>query len=263
MRRRFPAPESLLITGASSGLGGALACAAAAPGRRLALTGRAAARLAQVAAICRSKGAEVASAVFDIRDPEVDRWIGERHAAAPIDLFIANAGVLLGAGDDPPPEPWPTVEEVLSVNAMATLRQAAHIGALMRSRGHGQLALISSQAAIRGLSGAPAYCASKAAVTAFAQGLRPNLAPYGVGVTVVLAGFIDTPMIRCHRGPKPLMMDSDEAARLILHRLRANPGRLAFPRLSALAMVLISLLPSDLGDRLLRASAFTVGPPDR
>jgi short-subunit dehydrogenase len=123
----------------------------------------------------------------------------------------------------------------------------------MRQRRRGQLALMSSLAALRGLPYSPAYCASKAALKAYGEALRVWLHPDGIEVTVVLPGFVDTPLASHVAGPKPFQMTPQRAARIIRRRLRRGPARIAFPMFLHAGMRLLSGLPANVVDKLLGA----------
>ena len=121
----------------------------------------------------------------------------------------------------------------------------------MMARGRGQIALMSSLAGYRGLPGAPAYCASKAAIKVYGETLRGEVAGAGIGVSVICPGYVDTPMTRHNRFPMPFLMDAASAARLIKRRLARNPARIAFPWPMAMAVWLLQALPPGPIDRLL------------
>ncbi len=241
---------SILITGASSGLGAALAEAYAAPGVRLALGGRDAERLDAVAASCRSAGAEVEVAVVDVVDAEATaRWVETADDRRALDLMIANAGI--SAGSRSTGESAEQVRRILSVNVDGMVSTVLPAIPRMVGRGRGQIAMMASLAGYRGLPGAPAYCASKAAVKVFGEALRGELAGKGVGVSVICPGYIDTPMTQRNRFPMPFLMDAPSAARLIKRRLARNKARIAFPWPMAAAVWLLQALPPGAIDRLL------------
>src|SRR5579859_2125613 len=153
-------PRHILITGASSGIGAALARRYARPDARLALGGRDRARLDAVAAVCRERGALAAAAVVDVTDQAaMRRWILAADAESPIDLVIANAGVSSRSGAEGEDEARARV--VLAVNLDGVLNTAYPAIERMTARGHGQLALMSSLAGYRGFPDSPIYSASK------------------------------------------------------------------------------------------------------
>lgn len=230
-------PRHVLITGASSGIGAALARRLAAPGRRLTLLGRDAPRLAAVAAACAGETATEAVAVEDAS--AMASAIEKAFLAAPIDLLIANAGI---SGGDP--------RTVMAVNVQGVLNTVEPVLPLMRARGGGQLGLMSSLAAFRGMPNAPAYCASKAAIRLYGEGLRGRLARDGIGVSVICPGFVRTPLTRTNPFPMPLLMEPEIAAERIVRGLARGRARIAFPRRLYAGALLTSLLPAALVDGL-------------
>ncbi|MGC2855689.1 SDR family NAD(P)-dependent oxidoreductase [Novispirillum sp. DQ9] len=243
--------RSVLITGASSGIGAALAREYAAPGVRLALCGRDAVRLEEVAAACRATGAEVAACVLSVTDAEaVAAWVAEADAAAPLDLVVANAGISAGTGDGS--ESAEQTRAIFAVNVDGVLNTVLPALAPMRARRRGQVAIVASVAGFRGLPSAPAYCASKAAVKAWGEGLRGWLAGDGVRVSVILPGFVESRITAANRFRMPFLMPAEKAARLIRRGLERDRGRIAFPWPTVFGAWLLSVLPDALADRLTR-----------
>jgi len=244
-------PRSILITGGSSGIGAALARTYAAPGVTLALCGRDAARLEAVAEACRAAGAEVRIAPIDVRDAALlADWVAEMDVAQPLDLVIANAGVSAGTGG------WGESEAqaryIFDTNVTGVINTVMPAVERMRSRGHGQVAVMASLAAFRGFPGAPAYCASKAAVRVWGEALRGHLHGAGIGVSVICPGYVRSPMTAPNDFPMPLLMDAERAARIIRHGLERNRARIAFPWRLYAAVRLLSALPAGLTDPVLR-----------
>lgn len=235
-------PKSIVITGGSSGIGAALARGYAAPGVSLGLTGRDPARLAAVAEACRAAGAEVAAAVIDVRQREaLAAWLAERDRARPLDLVITNAGISAGTGSFG--ETAEQVREILSVNVDGVVNTALAAAELMRPRRRGQIALMSSLAAFRGFPGAPAYCASKAAVRVWGEALRGMLHGEGLGVTVICPGYVKSRMTAVNDFPMPFLMEAERAAGIIRRGLAADKARIVFPRRLFAAVWLLGLLP--------------------
>lgn len=254
-------PTGVAITGASSGIGAALAREYAAPDRRLILVGRDTCRLAAVANDCRENGAEVLCSHLDLRDADAIRSVLEKaEASGPLDLVIANAGVSSGTGPGGEPESWVDARLTISMNIDCTFNTLAPAIDLMRARGHGQIAVVGSLAAWRGLPFSPAYSASKAAIEAHAEGLRGLLAGSGIDITVISPGYVVSPMSARVHGRKPLEISSEQAARLIRRGLGRRRPRIAFPWRLALGIRLLSLLPSRLGDRMLLPFTTSVTP---
>ena len=244
-------PNSILITGASSGIGDALARLYAESGTTLFLSGRNAERLASLADICKTLGATVNSKVIDVTDSmAMALWIDECDAHRTLDLVIANAGVAgggpgIGHGLD-------ATRPILATNVDGVVNTVLPALERMRERGHGQIAIMSSLAAFRGLPVSPAYCASKAAVKAWGEGLRVRYASEGVRISVICPGFVESRMTANNPVPMPLLMHGDRAAVIIQRGLARNRGRIAFPFGTYAASWLLELLPTNLTDWMVR-----------
>jgi len=237
-------PKHILITGASSGVGAALAELYAAHGIRLSLHGRNVERLEQIAVSARQRGAVVFAKPGDITDAEaVAAWIGECDASQPLDLVIANAGISAGTGGGL--ETPAQTRAILNVNLDGVLNTVQPVVPMMVARRRGQIAIMSSLASFRGFPGAPTYCASKAAVRIFGEALRGEWARKGVEVSVICPGFIKTPMTDVNRFPMPFIMTAERAARIIYHGLSRNRARIAFPFPMYAIICLLAALPQD------------------
>jgi len=223
----------ILITGASSGIGAALACFYAGTGASLRLTGRDRERLEAVAQDCRTRGAEVLTRLIDVREREaVGAWIRETDAATPLDLVIVNAAVN-GGHPSGGLETEATAFETVDINLTGALNVMLPCVTLMSRRGRGQIALISSLAAYAPLPDAPAYSGAKAALLAHGLALRQKLKPLGVRLSVVTPGYVKTPMGGVIKGWRPLEMTADEAAARIARGLERNQDVIAFPAILA------------------------------
>jgi len=252
-------PRTILITGASSGIGKALAFHYARERARLALLGRDGARVDAIVDECRKLGAHPTSALVDVRDRSaLADWIVSFDRETPIDLVVANAGQMTGTPPGGQVEPFAAAHEVVETNLLGVLNTVQPVLAPMMARRRGQIAIVSSLAAFLPLPDSPSYCASKSAVLSYGLALRTLLAPYRVGVTVICPGYIDTPMLQRESGSKPFKMTAERAAAVIANALVRNPPVLAFPFWLALATRLHGLLPDSLRARLLRAMRFTV-----
>ncbi|MGH1456023.1 MAG: SDR family NAD(P)-dependent oxidoreductase [Alphaproteobacteria bacterium] len=226
--------QSIIITGASSGIGQALAEYYAAPDVVLGLTGRDAQRLGQVAALCRDKGAIVVEGLVDVTDRQgMYDWICSFDAAHPVDLVVANAGISAGTGGVLIGEPADQVRHVFDVNLNGVLNTIEPLQEKMIERGSGQIAIMSSLAGYRGWPGAPAYCGSKAAVRVYGEALRGALWKTGIRVNVICPGFVESRMTSVNDFPMPHIIKSDKAAEIIGRGLRKNKGRIAFPTFPA------------------------------
>jgi short-subunit dehydrogenase len=244
-------PSHILITGASSGLGEALALYYAAPGVRLALSGRNKSRLEEVARQCEGKGAAVASAVLDATDRSaMEKWIQDTDAFMPLDLVIANAGISGGTGNEG--EPFDQAREIFRVNLDGVLNTLSPVLPLMVQRHSGQVAIISSLAGFRGFPGAPAYSASKGAVRFYGEALRGALWHTGVKVNVVCPGFVRTRMTDSNGFKMPFLMDVDKAAALIANGLSKDKSRIAFPWPLHFGVWFLSILPDRICQEIVK-----------
>lgn len=243
-------PRAILITGASSGIGEALALAYAAPGIFLALLGRDEPRLSAVAAACRQRGAEVSICAGDVtHGAGLAAFIQTVDRQHPLDLVIANAGT--SAGTDGGGESAAQTRHVLGVNVDGVLNTVLPVLPRMVARGRGQIALMSSLAGFRGFPGSPTYCASKAMVRVWGEGLRPELAGSGVEVSVICPGFVTTRMTAVNQFRMPLLMSAERAAAIIKNGLARNKARIVFPWRLYFIVRLLTALPPALIDPLL------------
>ena len=259
--RVVKAPRSILITGASSGIGAALAREYAAPETRLALCGRNPERLAAAAALCRERGAQVVERCLDVADPvALGGWVEEIDRAAPLELVVANAGVQGGLWRAGAGETLDELNRVMAVNFGGVCNTVYAVLPSMRRRRSGQIAIVTSLAALRGIPFSPGYCASKAALNAYGEALAAWLAPEGIIVSIVMPGFVATRMSDTVAGPKPLMMSAEKAARIIRRGLISGNRRIVFPYRLYLGMRLLRTLPSAWVDSILRRIPIDIGP---
>lgn len=245
-------PRTVLITGATGGIGGALVESYAEPGNTLILQGRNAQRLAEQAAFAQARGARVLTQVLDVRDRvALSAWLREVCAQEQVDLLIVNAGVNTNIGPDGAGERWEDIEALIDVNLLAAMATVDGVLPSMRARGAGQIALISSLAAYFGLPVTPSYCASKAAVKVYGEALRGWLAPEGVRVNVVMPGYVESQMCHDMPGPKPFLWPADKAVRVIRRGLERNRPRISFPFPLNFGTWWLSVLPPAISERIL------------
>jgi NAD(P)-dependent dehydrogenase (short-subunit alcohol dehydrogenase family) len=257
--------RSVLITGASSGLGRALALQCAAPGVELHLSGRDATRLEAVAAACRERGAAAQGRVLDVRDAAaMEAWI---TGVGRLDLVVANAGISAGTGDGRP-ESAAQARVIFAANLDGVLNTVMPALAAMRTQVpgadgvRGRIGVVASIAAFVPAPGAPAYCASKAAVDAWTVAAATTALREGVLMTSICPGYVRTAMTVHNRFPMPGLMDADRAARIMLRGLAAGRRRIVFPWWMGLAARLVGLLPPRLSGALLSIPAGKDSLPD-
>jgi short-subunit dehydrogenase len=243
-------PKTILITGASSGIGWELSLSYAASGILLLLAGRDEKRLADIAAACAAKGAAVKTTNIPVTArAELSAKIAEWDDATPIDVVIANAGISGGhgkAGDDVET----LLRNIIATNIDGMFNTVNPLIDRMRARKSGQIVLMSSIAGFRGLPSAPAYSTAKNAVRAYGEALRPLLSRDNVEVNIVFPGFVRTPLTDANDFAMPFMMETTKAARLIRDGLNKNRAVIAFPWQMRAMIMIITALPRFLGDAI-------------
>jgi short-subunit dehydrogenase len=244
-----------IITGASSGIGRALAIALAKPGIVLGLIGRDAARLAATAEACAARRASVRVVPADVRRrDELRAIILQLDAEHATDCVIVNAGVSVGTSLCGEIESEHESFALIETNLVGALATALPLIPLMRERRHGRIVLLSSIAALAPLPDAAAYSASKAALLAYGLAMRERLRVDAIKVNVVCPGFVTTPMAEHYLGWKPFAISPESAARRILRGLQRDRAIIAFPWPLVLAARFQQMLPESL--RRLGSSAF-------
>ncbi|WP_442852541.1 SDR family NAD(P)-dependent oxidoreductase [Sphingomonas sp. PAMC 26617] len=244
----------ILITGASGGLGAALARYYAAHNRSILLWGRNHDRLEAVADECRRAGATVTIRSLDLSDSAAAIAAVEADDAAgaiTLALLVAGSGDIRASGDQV--EDAAQIARLGLVNFVAPSAMAAALAARMAARGRGGIVLVGSAAAFHALPFAAGYAGSKAGLLRFAEALRLGVAQHGVQVTVVSPGFIDTAAARANAGPRPFLLQPDDAAARIARAATGGRGHVIFPWPFAVLRWVDRLLPAPLRDRLLRA----------
>lgn len=236
----------MVITGASSGIGAALAWHYAREGATLGLIARRRDALERLAAELPAR-----SSVYDldVRDAgalaAAARDFIARHGSPGI--VIANAGISAGTSTEAEGD-IAVFDEVFAVNVLGMLRTFHPFLACMRAAGRGRLAGIASVAGYRGLPGAAAYSASKAAAIAYLESLRVELRGSGVTVSTICPGYIDTPMTRNNPYPMPFMLSADDAARKIAAIIAAGRRYAVIPWQMAIVARLLAVLPNAVFD---------------
>ncbi len=238
---------SILITGASSGIGHAVALEFAEPGVHLTITGRNVDRLHELETLLIAKGADVTALTLDVVDRAgMTAMAHGAEARAPFDLVIANAGIASSSNDDTPAEEL--IRDIFAVNLAGVLNTVLPTAALMRARGAGHIAIVSSIAGYRGLPTAPAYSASKVAVKAWGEAIRPQLAADGVGMTIIIPGFVESRITDANTFPMPFIMPAEKAAKIIVSGLQRRKRTIAFPWQMVWLMRFLTCLPGPVFD---------------
>jgi NADP-dependent 3-hydroxy acid dehydrogenase YdfG len=233
-----------VVTGASSGIGHALARALAAEGCKVGLVARRQEPLAALATTIEHTGGRVAWAAADVGDRTATvaaiRGLAER--LGPVDLLVANAGVGMPTVLEPALN-TADVETMYRVNVLGVVYAVEAVLPQMLERGRGHIAAVSSQAGYKGLPGEWGYTSSKAAVINLMEGLRIQLRDRGIAVTTVCPGFVKTPMTEVNKFHMPFLLEADEAARRILRALRRRRKVFNFPLGMSLFMKLTRWAP--------------------
>ena len=244
--------QNIIITGASNGLGMALASRYAAPGVYLGLIGRNNERTNEIASLCRDKGAAVESVSLDIRDREgLRKWITTFDDSHPVDLVIASAGVMYSPKSGHLIEQKATIDEIMDVNFTGVIDTVIPLLERMGERKKGSVAVISSLSAYHGIPTFPAYSASKAAVKTYFEAIRGLYARQGVYISIVCPSYVDTSMTAPLKLNKLLMMGLDTAVDRIQKGIARRKPLINFPWYHSLVLWLLRLLPERLGDRIL------------
>ncbi len=240
----------IIITGASSGIGKALAKYYAKNGITLGLTGQNEKRLKEISDICEDKGAKVISKTIDVRNYNaMEKWLIDIDNKYPIDIIIANAGISAGSGNNKV-ENISQIKDIFDVNIYGVINTITPIQNKMISRKKGQIAIISSIAAYRGQASAPAYCASKSAVKTYGESLRLALSKYNVKVNVICPGFVKSRITDQNDFYMPFLMEAEKAAKIIAKGIEKNKGRIAFPLITSFAAWILMILPDFIAQYL-------------
>ncbi|WP_340119519.1 SDR family NAD(P)-dependent oxidoreductase [Pelagibius sp. 7325] len=233
------------ITGASSGLGAALAGRLARDGQSVALSARSADKLDALAGKCAGPGS-LHAVPLDIEDAEATR-----AAVARIEAELGPIGqAVLNAGTHQPVDPRALKVEdfrkLVEVNLMGTVNCLAAVLPPMLARRRGRVAIVASVAGYRGLPTAAAYGMTKAGLINLAEALRVELAPSGIAVQIVNPGFVRTPLTDRNPFPMPFLMEPEDAAEAFFKGLRSDRFEIAFPRRLVWIMKLLRCLPAPL-----------------
>jgi short-subunit dehydrogenase len=246
----------VLITGASSGIGRALAIELGRRGATVGLLARRVDALRELAVEVERAGGRALALPADVRDAaQVRAAAGELRARFErIDVLIANAGIASTAhitelrAED--------VNEVMSINVVGAANSVTAVLPEMVARGRGQLVAISSLSAYRGLPKSAAYCASKAALSAFFESVRIDLRGTGIDVTIIHPGFIKTPLTAGRKAEMPYLMELDDATKKIVRAIETRRKSYAFPWQLASVVRAAMLFPIPLYDKIVSRRSY-------
>lgn len=248
--------KTVIITGASSGIGRGLALELSKRGAKLGLIARRADKLAELTREIEAANGKAVALPADVMDAASLAAAATqlRTTFGPIDVLIANAGV--GATVDGAELKGSTVAGVINVNVLGAANSVESVVPEMVKRGSGQLVVISSLAAYRGLPKSAAYCASKAAVSAFFESLRLDLQPRGIDVTIIHPGFIKTPLTAGRHAQMPFLMELEDAVTKIISAIEKRRKSYAFPWQLATIVRAGMIMPNFMYDWISRRNSF-------
>ncbi len=248
--------KTVMITGASSGIGRGLAVELSKRGAKVGLIARRAEALAELVREIENANGKAIALPADVLNAESLNTAASqlRAALGPIDVLIANAGV--GATVDGAELKGSTVAGVINVNVLGAANSVEAVIPEMVKRGTGHLVVISSLAAYRGLPKSAAYCASKAAVSAFFESLRLDLKPRGIDVTIIHPGFIKTPLTAGRHAQMPFLMELDDAVAKIISAIEKRKKSYAFPWQLASIVRAGMIMPNFMYDWISRRNSF-------
>jgi short-subunit dehydrogenase len=248
--------KTVMITGASSGIGRGLAIEVSRRGAKVGLIARRAEALSELVHEIEAANGKAFALPADVINADSLRAAADhlRSAFGPIDVLIANAGI--GATVDGAELKGSTVAGVINVNVIGVANSVEAVVPEMVKRGRGQLVVISSLAAYRGLPKSAAYCASKAAVFAFFESLRLDLQPRGINVTIIHPGFIKTPLTAGRHAQMPFLMELDDAVKKIVKAIEKRKKSYAFPWQLASIVRAGMIMPNFMYDWISRRNSF-------
>lgn len=247
----------MFLTGASSGIGEALAIALAKNGAIVGLLARREELLLDLAARCEAAGGRAMALPCDVVDPAAVQLAADkfREEFGHIDIMIANAGM---GGNDPLTRNYDpaAVKKLIDINLLGAVNSIHAVLPQMIERRSGHLVAVSSLAGFRGLPKSAAYSASKAGMTAFFESVRLDHAKSGIDVTIIQPGFIKTPLTSGRSNKMPFIMDLDDAIPHFIAAIENKKKFAAFPWQLAWFVSLGRIMPAWLYDAVAGRSRF-------
>jgi short-subunit dehydrogenase len=248
--------KTVMITGASSGIGKGLAVEIGVRGGKVGLLARREEALNDIVSEIRARNGQAIAVATDVRDANAMKQAAERigNEFGPIDVMIANAGI--GVTDHAANLNPEHVAEVMNINVLGAVNSVAAVLPEMAKRRSGQLVAISSLAGYRGLAKSAAYCASKAALSSFFESLRIDLRQSGVTVTIIYPGFIKTPLTSGRNAKMPYLMELDDAVKKIVSAIEKGKKVYAFPWQLATIVRSSLIMPPSVYDWIAERNSF-------
>ena len=243
--------KNVLITGASSGLGRALAIELSKKSQNLFLCARNFENLQETKNLCQNSNANIYLKILDVKDEIASQnYIAEIEETFALDLVIANAGISGGTAQGT--ESFAQVKEIFDTNLYGVLNIVQPVIEKMTSRKSGQIVIISSLAGFVSLPSSPAYSASKSAVRIYGEALRGNLAEFGIKVNIACPGYIKTKMTAVNNFYMPFLMNSTKASQIIINGIEKNHGRIIFPIIFYFLIRVLLSLPFFLIEKIMK-----------
>ena len=247
----------IFLTGASSGIGEALAIEMAKRGAILGLLARREDLLREIAAKCENVGGKARVLPCDVVDANAVQSAADtlRNEFGAVDILIANAGI--GGNNEETRNLNPeAVKKVIDINLIGAVNAVAAVLPQMLEKKSGQLVAISSLAGIRGLPKSAAYSASKAGMTAFFESVRLDVQKKGVSVTIIQPGFIKTPLTSGRAAKMPFLMELEDSLPLFINAIEGRVKFAAFPWQLAAFVKLAKIFPAELYDFIAERASF-------
>ncbi len=244
--------KNIIITGASSGIGSAIALRLASPENRLILLARNQQKLKEVELLCSQKSAEVITHSIDVTEyQKLQELIAEIDTEHQIDLIICNAGVTNCVGKKGEAETWEEITQVIDTNLNGVLASLNPLISRMQTRKKGHIAIISSLAAFYGMPITPSYCASKAALKGYGESIRGWLKHDGIKVSMVYPGFVKSALSDQFLADRPFMLTPEKAADIIVKGIEKNKASITFPFPLNFGTWFLSVMPAPISDRFM------------
>ncbi len=241
--------KNIVITGASSGIGSAIALRLANPDNRLILLARNQQKLDEITALCEQQSAEVINYSIDVTEyQKLQDLITEIDIQHQIDLIICNAGVTNCVGKKGEAETWEEITQVIDTNLNGVLASLNPLISRMQTRKQGHIAIISSLAAFYGMPITPSYCASKAALKGYGEALRGWLRHDRIKVSMVYPGFVKSALSDQFIADRPFMLTPEKAADIIVTGIEKNKPSITFPFPLNLGTRFLSVMPARISD---------------